>query len=152
MSRVEKSALVPYSAAEMAALVDDVERYPDFLPWCSGATALRSGAATMIATIHIDYRGIKQSFTTENARDGNAEIRMRLPEGGLRSMGPFSKLDGLWRFQALSVSACKVTLMLDYGFANTLLEKAVGPVFGVIANTMIERFIARAESQFGQRV
>ncbi len=143
MSTVEKSALVPYSAAQMFALVDDIDRYPEFLPWCSGASVDRRGDATILATLHIDYRGIKQSFTTENSGEKNVEISMRLVDG------PFSRLDGLWRFQALSASACKVTLTLDYGFNNAILEAAVGPVFGVIANTMIERFIARADALHG---
>ncbi len=143
MSTVDKSALVPYSAAQMFALVDDIERYPEFLPWCGGASVDRRDDATILATLHIDYRGIKQSFTTENSGEKNAVIHMRLVDG------PFSRLDGLWRFQALSASACKVTLTLDYGFANALLETAFGPVFGVIANTMIERFIARSEALHG---
>ena len=149
MSRVEKSALVAYSAAEMISLVDDVEHYPEFLPWCAGATVVRTYTTTMLATLRIEYRGIKQSFTTENIRDGNAEIRMRLPD---EALGTFSKLDGLWQFRALSPTACKVSLTLDYRFANALLETAVGPVFGVIANTMIESFIARAETLFGERL
>ena len=143
MSTVEKTALVPYSAAQMFALVDDIDRYPEFLPWCSGVSVDRRSDATIIATLHIDYRGIKQSFTTENSIDKNVEIHMRLVEG------PFSRLDGLWRFQTLSASACKVSLTLDYGFNNAILETAVGPVFGVIANTMIERFIARADALHG---
>ncbi len=143
MSAVEKSALVPYSAAQMFALVDDIDRYPEFLPWCSGASVDRRGDGTILATLHIDYRGIKQSFTTENSCEKNVEISMRLVDG------PFSRLDGLWQFQALSASACKVTLTLDYGFNNAILEAAVGPVFGVIANTMIERFIARADVLHG---
>ena len=143
MPNVEKSALVPYSAAQMFALVDDIDRYPEFLPWCGGASVDRRGDATIVATMHIDYRGIQRSFTTENTGDKNAEIHMRLVEG------PFSRLDGLWRFQTLSASACKVSLALDYGFANALLEAAVGPVFDVIANTMIERFIARADALHG---
>ncbi len=146
MSHVEKSALVPYSAAQMYVLVDDCERYPEFLPWCSGAQTPERDATRTLATLHIDYRGIRQSFTTENFKTENAEIRMTLREG------PFSQLDGTWRFLALSEGACKVTLVLDYGFSSPLLEKAVGPVFGMIANTMIERFIVRAEALYGDPV
>ena len=146
MSHVEKSALVPYSAAKMYALVDDCERYPEFLPWCSGAETPERSATWTLATIHIDYRGIRQSFTTENTKVENAEIQMKLREG------PFNQLEGAWRFQVLSDTACKVSLMLDYGFSNSLLEKAVGPVFGMIANTMIERFVTRAEALFGDPV
>ncbi len=142
MTNVEKSALVPYSASEMYSLVDDVKRYPEFLPWCGGAKVQQRDDETIVATLHIDYHGIKQSFTTENTRAENVEIRMRLVDG------PLSRLDGWWRFQPLSATACKVTLTLDYGFANAILENAVGPVFGVIANTMMERFIARADALY----
>ena len=130
----------------MYALVDDIERYPEFLPWCGGAETPERSATRTLAIIHIDYRGIKQSFTTENTTIENVEMQMKLREG------PFDQLDGIWRFQALAASACKVSLVLDYGFANSLLEKAVGPVFGMIANTMIERFISRAESLYGDPV
>ena len=130
----------------MYALVDDVERYPEFLPWCGGAETPERDATRTLAIIHIDYRGIKQSFTTENTKVENVEMQMKLREG------PFDRLEGAWRFQALADSACKVMLVLDYGFANPLLEKAVGPVFGMIANTMIERFIARAEALYGDPV
>ncbi len=145
MPHVEKSALVPYSDADMFALVDEVEHYAEFLPWCGGTDLIERSDSITVATIHIDYRGIRQSFTTENAKHPSVEMRMKLRDG------PFSRLDGVWRFQALSSEACKVSLMLDYGFSNSLLEKAVGPVFGVIANTMIERFVARADAVYGGR-
>ena len=144
MPHVEKSALVPYSAANMFALVDEVERYPEFLPWCGGTELLERDRDKTVATIHIDYLGIRQSFTTENTKIDKHEMQMKLRNG------PFDRLDGAWRFQALGESACKVMLVLDYGFDNALLEKAVGPVFGVIANTMIERFVSRADALYGQ--
>lgn len=144
MPHVEKSALVPYSAADMFALVDAVERYAEFLPWCGGTEQVNHSETVKLATIHIDYRGIRQSFTTENTRVGCEQMQMKLRDG------PFSQLDGVWRFQALGEAACKVSLALDYGFSNALLEKAVGPVFGMIASTMIERFVARADAIYGQ--
>ncbi len=145
MPHVKKSALVAYSAADMYSLVDDVARYPAFLPWCNGADVLEQNAARTVATIHIDYLGIRQSFTTENDKVENGEMKLKLRDG------PFEHLDGTWRFQQLDEAACKVTLELDYGFANPLLEAAVGPVFGVIANTMIERFVARADELYADR-
>jgi ribosome-associated toxin RatA of RatAB toxin-antitoxin module len=145
MPHVEKSALVPYADAKMFALVDAVERYPEFLPWCGGSELIERTAELTVATIHIDYRGLRQSFTTENNKRDQSEMQMKLRDG------PFSRLDGAWRFQSLSADACKVTLTLDYGFANALLEKAIGPVFGMIANTMIERFVARADALYGRK-
>ena len=146
MPRVEKSALVPYPAAQMFALVDDVERYREFLPWCGGSTVGERNELLTVATILIDYRGIRQSFTTQNLKYGTETMEIRLVEG------PFKSLDGVWRFQPLSEGACKISLALEYRFASPVLEKAVGPVFGVIANTMIERFVARADAQFGRVV
>ncbi|MEO8385437.1 MAG: type II toxin-antitoxin system RatA family toxin [Betaproteobacteria bacterium] len=143
MPLVEKSALVPHTATEMFALVDAVEKYPEFLPWC-GATQLHSRDDKItVATIEINYHGIRQSFTTENSKQPAASMHITLREG------PFKELDGLWQFTALGASGCKVALRMDYSFANSVLEAAVGPVFGLIASTMIERFVMRADAIYG---
>ena len=143
MPLVQKSALVPHSAAEMFALVDNVERYPEFLPWCGGVQVVVRDAITTMATIEINYLGIRQSFTTKNTKHGTESMQIQLEEG------PFQELEGEWQFIALGEAGCKVALRLDYSFANAVLETAVGPVFGVIANTMIERFVLRAETLYG---
>ena len=144
MPLVQKSALVPFSTAQMFALVDDVERYPEFLPWCGGARARKLDALTTVATIDIDYHGIRRSFTTANTRQGTESMHISLQEG------PFKALEGVWQFTRLESAACKVSLRLDYSFANAVLESAVGPVFGMIANTMIESFVARADALYGE--
>ena len=143
MPLVQKSALVSHSVAEMFALVDAVERYPQFLPWCGGTRLLKRDALTTVATIEIKYRGIRQAFTTSNTKNGTERMQISLLEG------PFKALDGVWDFTALGDAACKVSLQLDYSFANAVLETAVGPVFGLIANTMIERFVERADALYG---
>lgn len=143
MSRVDKSVIVPHTAEQMFLLVDDVARYPQFLPWCGGAEVIEQNDERTVATIFIDYMGLKQSFTTENRKHGQRGMDLRLREG------PFKRLEGTWRFHALGEDACKVELSLDYSFANALLEAAVGPVFGMIAATMMERFVARAEKIYG---
>ena len=142
MSRVEKSALVPYAGAKMFALVDDVALYPEFLPWCGEGVVTERTAEITIAKITIDFHGIKQSFTTRNTKRGLLEMDIQLVDG------PFKRLDGAWRFQPLAENACKIALELEYGFANALLENTVGPVFDMIANTMIERFVARADTLY----
>ncbi len=144
MPLVEKSALVPHTASEMFALVDAVEQYPEFLPWCGGTKLLSRDARITVATIEINYHGLRQSFTTENTKQPVESMHIALREG------PFKELDGRWQFTALGESGCKVALRMDYSFANSVLEAAVGPVFGVIASTMIERFVARADAIFGQ--
>lgn len=143
MPHIEKSALVPYPASGMFALVDAVERYPEFLPWCAGTTLLARDAEKTIARIDVDFRGIKQSFTTENAKSDATRMDMRLVEG------PFREFSGAWQFLPLGDAGCKVVFKLEYTLANAVLEAALGGVFGVIANTMIERFVARAESLYG---
>ena len=127
MPLVKKSALVPHAAAEMFALVDDVERYPQFLPWCGATKLLMRDAFTTVAMLEINFHGIRQSFTTANTKVGTESMQISLTEG------PFKALEGVWQFTRLESAACKVSLRLDYSFANAVLESAVGPVFGMIA-------------------
>jgi ribosome-associated toxin RatA of RatAB toxin-antitoxin module len=140
---VIRSVLVGYSREQMYALVDAVEDYPKFLPWCGGATVIHRDDQVTRATIVINYHGIHQGFTTENAKRAPAEMRIRLVEG------PFRALDGTWRFTALADRGCKVELELHYDFSSRLLEKLVGPVFNHIANTMVDAFARRAERVYG---
>lgn len=144
MPQVEKSVLVPHPASTMFALVDDIERYPEFLPWCGGARIVRREDSVTVATMTIRYAGAIQSFTTENIREGEEWLHLKLVDG------PFHDLAGHWRFRALSEAGCKVEFALKYRFANALLEKAIGPVFNMIADTMVDRFVARADALAGR--
>lgn len=140
MALVEKMVLVPYSAEQMFVLVDNVEDYPKFLPWCGGSSVSDVDKDnTVHATVHIDYHHIKQSFTTENVRQPPEFIDMTLKDG------PFKHLDGNWRFIPLADSACKIEFQLRYEFSSKLLEKLVGPVFHYIADSFVDAFIHRAE-------
>lgn len=145
MAEVNRSVLVAFTPAQMFALVDGVEDYPKFLPWCGGASVRRHDADRATATIHINYRGIRQSFTTENAQRAPETIDMRLVEG------PFRILDGSWRFIGLGNRGCKVELRLHYEFSSRVLEKLVGPVFNHIADRLVDAFAARAEQVYEQR-
>jgi len=142
MALVEKSVLLPYSAEQMFALVDNVADYPLFLPWCGGASVTEVGENKIHATVHINYLQIKQSFTTENVRQPPHNIEMTLQDG------PFRSLDGNWHFTALSSSACKIEFKLHYEFSNKLLEKMVGPVFHMVANSFVDAFTHRAEKVY----
>lgn len=145
MPEIRKSVLVEYSHAEMFALVDGVERYPEFLPWCGGSSVAYRDEHTTRATIQISYRGIRQSFTTENTKVPPQAMSVKLLEG------PFKTLDGDWRFVPLAEHACKIEFRLRYEFSSRLLEKLVGPVFNYIANTMVDAFVRRAETVYGER-
>ena len=144
MATVEKTVLVAFSAERMYALVEGIEEYPRFLPWCGGAEVKQRMQGTTIATIRIDYHGIKQSFTTENINQPPHCIQIRLMDG------PFRQLDGTWNFIALGEHGCKIEFRLTYEFSNRLLEKIVGPVFHHIANTFVEAFVKRAETSSRQ--
>jgi ribosome-associated toxin RatA of RatAB toxin-antitoxin module len=142
MHRVLKSVLVPYSAARMFELVDRVDDYPKFLPWCGGARAIATRPDVKTARIDIDFHGVKAHFTTDNVN--------RIPESIVITLkdGPFRHLHGEWRFLALAEDACKVEFELAYEFATHLLETVVGPVFNHVANTFIDAFVRRAEAVY----
>ncbi len=142
MRRVQKSVLVPYSAQQMFDLIDRIEDYPTFLPWCGG-TQVSRGASRVQAAITIDFAGLKQAFTTVNHNTPHERIAMQLQDG------PFSQLEGEWNFSALKADACKVALDLRYDFRSALLAAAVGPVFDMIADSMIDAFTDRAEVLYG---
>jgi ribosome-associated toxin RatA of RatAB toxin-antitoxin module len=143
MAAVDRSMLVEYSAQQMYALVGDVESYPQFLPWCERAVVSAREGERTIATLHINFHGVKQAFTTENRNRPGAGIDMQLVSG------PFRSLNGRWSFTELSQSACKVEFSLRFQFASRLLEKAVGPVFREIADGLVDAFVRRAEAKFG---
>ena len=148
MPVINRHALVPYSAAEMFALVDDVESYPQFLPWCKSATVWSRNDDEVRASVELAKGAIQKSFTTLNRLQHNKMIEMRLVEG------PFHHLEGFWRFDSLGeqeARACKVTLDLEYEFSNTLLAMTVGPVFNQVANKLVDAFCQRAETVYGKR-
>jgi ribosome-associated toxin RatA of RatAB toxin-antitoxin module len=145
MKTVHKSVLIWYSAQEMFALVTDVASYPQFLPWCDRATVLVQDEHGMTAEIGIAFGGIHQTFTTRNEHVPGRQVRMKLVEG------PFSRLDGEWKFVELGGSeqrACKVELELHYGFDNAALSALVGPVFDKIAGSLVDAFVKRAEQVY----
>ena len=140
MVTVERQAIVPYSAERMYALVEDIESYPLFLPWCSRTEVVSRGPGRAVATIHVDFRGVQQAFTTENRMQPGERIEIALVRG------PFKDLAGEWRFRALSAAGCRVELVLAYEFASPLLGRVVGPIFDHIANTFVDAFVRRADA------
>lgn len=142
MAAVDRSMLVEYSAQQMYALVGDVESYPQFLPWCERAVVAARDSGRTVATLHINFHGVKEAFTTENLNQASARIDMRLLSG------PFRSLSGSWSFTALTGNACKVEFSLRYEFASRLLETLIGPVFHDITDGLMEAFVRRAREKF----
>lgn len=143
MHKVQRSVLVPYSRSQMFELVADVDRYPEFMPWCGGTTVHRHDEHGMEASITISIAGIKQTFTTRNEHDKPALITFHLVNG------PFSKLTGTWEFQELAETACKVVYTMEYAFSSRTLETVVGPIFNRIATSFIDSFTQRAQAVYG---
>ena len=140
MITVDRSALVEHPAGLMFQLVERVEDYPRFLPWCSGVDLLTREPGRTVATLHVLYHGIRQQFTTDNANRPGESIEIRLVSG------PFKHLVGLWHFKPLGEEACKVSLHMEYQLSNALLAGVAGPVFGHIANTFVDAFVRRAHA------
>jgi ribosome-associated toxin RatA of RatAB toxin-antitoxin module len=145
MTAIRKHALVPYSAKEMYALVEDIKAYPLFLPWCKQAHILAREGDEVQASITMARGGLEKTFTTRNTLITDEAIEMRLLKG------PFSRLHGIWRFQALGDSGCKVSLEMDFEFSNRLLRLTLGPVFTHISDSLVEAFTRRAQELYGQR-
>jgi ribosome-associated toxin RatA of RatAB toxin-antitoxin module len=143
MPSVRKSVLVPFGCDLMFDLVDGVEHYPEFLPWCSGTQVLERSAGVTRARIEIDYHGLASAFTTRNEKCRPHSIGLELVDG------PFDALRGGWRFARLGDAGCRVELALDYALASAALEALLGPVIGHIMETLVDRFVARAEALAG---
>jgi len=139
MPHINKSALVPFSASQMYELVADIDAYQDFLPWCGDSEVLSRENNVVVGTVTITKGGVNKSFTTENHQHKNKQIEVKLVDG------PFKKLEGFWRFDALKDDACKVSLELEYEFSSKLLGMVVGPVFNQVANTMVDSFVKQAK-------
>jgi ribosome-associated toxin RatA of RatAB toxin-antitoxin module len=143
MSTIVRSALVSYSAPQMYALVENIEAYPEFLPWCQSARVIERTEGKTVAAISVGLKGLKQAFTTENLNEPGRGIEMRLVEG------PFKAFGAAWKFQALSDAAAKIQFSMSYEFSSRLLARALDPLFDHIANTMVDAFIRRAEAVYG---
>ncbi|MGJ8680701.1 type II toxin-antitoxin system RatA family toxin [Paraglaciecola sp.] len=142
MSNVSRSALIAYSADSMFDLINDVSKYPEFIPGCAETKILEQNEEGMRASILISKAGVKQWFTTQNHLRRAESIQMDLVDG------PFSQLTGGWTIKALSDSACKIELNLDFAFSSKIVEMAFGRVFNSIAANMVIAFTDRAKQVY----
>lgn len=140
MATVRKSVIVDRPASTMFALVDDVESYPDFLPWCAATRVFERTREVTLARLDVDYHGLTTHIETRNVKHPPGRMALEFVEG------PFERFKGQWRFVELGARGCRVEFALDYAFSSVALEALLGPVFGHIAETMVDSFVARAES------
>ena len=142
MYNINRSALVAYSDQKMFDLINDVENYQEFLPWCGGSKIIEETNSTRTGAVTIAFKGVHKTFTTKNTLIPYKEIGMQMVDG------PFSKLEGTWSFKKLDDDACKISLDLEFDFSNRLVGAVIGPVFKIIANSMLDSFIKRAEDLY----
>lgn len=145
MEVVHRSALVPYTAQEMFALVSDVNSYSAFLPWCSDARTLSREGDVVQARIGFALGGVSKSFTTRNREEAGKAILIQLVDG------PFRHLEGSWRFEPLGDDGCRISLDLEYDFSSRMVSMVTGPVFNKIANSLVDAFRQRAVEVYGER-
>lgn len=138
MKRIARCAIVEHSAAEMYALVEAIEAYPGFLPWCAAAQVHQRQAGTTRATLTLALGGLRHSFTTLNENRPGEAIDLRLVKG------PFRRFAGQWRFAPLSPRACRIEFSLQYEFSSRALGKLLSPLFDGIADSMVDAFARRA--------
>jgi ribosome-associated toxin RatA of RatAB toxin-antitoxin module len=140
MPSVRKSAIVPHACDTMFGLVDRVEDYPAFLPWCAATHLILRDDEITSARLDVDFKGLKSRIATRNRKERPRRMVLELVEG------PFSEFSGEWRFAPLGAEGCRIELEVEYAFSSRALEAVLEPVFGHITTTLVESFVARAES------
>jgi ribosome-associated toxin RatA of RatAB toxin-antitoxin module len=144
MTTIRRSALVSYSAQQMFELVNNIDDYPRFLPWCRNSHVIHLSDTELEASMDITWKGITKSFTTRNYLHPYQHMEIKLVTG------PFRHLEGRWSFIELSGDACKVSVELEFEFTGSVMDKLFQPIFNAIANSLVDAFCKRAVEVYGQ--
>jgi len=144
MQNICRSALVHFSARQMFDLVDDINNYHLFVPYCQKSAVIERNNQQVIAELKVAKGGLAKSFTTKNSLEPYTFIKMELVDG------PFSHLSGGWSFTALSETACKIELNLDFEFSNKLTTFAFSKIFNQLVQSMVSAFTQRAEKIYAK--
>src|SRR5690554_3322527 len=141
--KIQRSAILPYPAQQLYQMVNDVERYPEFLPWCSETRLISADDTSMCAEVTASRAGLSHSFVTSNQLVPNERVEINLVKG------PFKHLHGIWEFKQLSEAACKMSLELEFDYSGMLIKATLGTLFTHAANTMVDAFCQRAKELYG---
>jgi ribosome-associated toxin RatA of RatAB toxin-antitoxin module len=144
MRTVERSALVPYNPEQMYALVQDIERYPEFVPWVSRATVVSRSATEVIGQLVMERAGMRETFTTRNLLAPPQSIRLQLVDG------PFKLLEGRWSFESIADRGTRIALVMRFEFANPLASMLLARSFEKSLNQLVDAFVARARRSYGK--
>lgn len=143
MTTINRSTLLPYTAPQLFALVNDIEAYPQFMDGCVGAQILQCSADCIEARLDLAKGGIRQSFTTRNTLRATEGIRLELLEG------PFEFFEGNWAFQQLGDAACKVSLHIEFTMSRGVLSAAAGKLFSKVTTKLVDSVSKRAKVIYG---
>lgn len=143
MNVLKRNALVPYSDRQMFELVNAIEEYPRFLPWCATSEVISRTDTEVVASLEIAWKGVRKSFTTRNQLMPYSQMDITLING------PLQHMKGVWQFIPLEQRACKVMLELEFEFTGNFIDRLFQPVFQQIANTLVEAFCQRATVLYG---
>jgi ribosome-associated toxin RatA of RatAB toxin-antitoxin module len=141
---ISRQAIVPFTPAQMFALVNDIGAYPEFLPWCQSSAVHHRDEDQVKATVVVASAGLHKSFTTHNLLQKDKMIEIRLVDG------PFKHLEGFWRFDHNGDNSCQISFDLEFEFAGWLLDMAFGPIFHQVTNSLVDSFQERAEQIYQQ--
>jgi ribosome-associated toxin RatA of RatAB toxin-antitoxin module len=144
MPSIYRQALMPYSAKKMYDIVNDVERYPEFLPWCAKSKVLSQSETAMEATLLMQKGKLNHSFTTRNMNIDGERIQIELVNG------PFKFLVGDWKFTDLADQGSKIEMKMDFEFSTRIVSLLISPVFNQISNSMVDAFCQRAHQLYRQ--
>lgn len=144
MHTLKRNALVPYSQRQMFELVNTIEDYPRFLPWCHSSRIISRTESEVVAELDINWKGIHKSFTTRNRLMPYGQIEIDLVNG------PLQRLDAVWEFIVLDESACKITLDMEFEFTGHFFDRLFQPIFQHIGNTFVDAFCKRAVELYGK--
>jgi ribosome-associated toxin RatA of RatAB toxin-antitoxin module len=144
MTTITRSSLVLFSADQMFDLVNDVEAYPTFLPWCRSSQVISKSKDEILATLDLAKGGVHHVFTTRNKLIHSESIDIELVDG------PFQHLEGRWQFIMIGDNqGCRVQLDMDFEFSNRIISMALGPIFTQISGSLVEAFCKRAQDIYG---
>ncbi|HET7757346.1 MAG TPA: type II toxin-antitoxin system RatA family toxin [Steroidobacteraceae bacterium] len=141
MREVKRSALVNRPPARLFALINDIESYPQFLPWCTHASVRSRTRAEIVATIGVRQGALHGEFTTRNSLEPDRSVRMQLVSG------PFRTLEGRWLLTPVDAGGCRVDLEMRFAFRNALTGLMFEPLFAHTVGSLVEAFVARAREQ-----
>jgi ribosome-associated toxin RatA of RatAB toxin-antitoxin module len=138
MREVKRLALVAESPARMYALINDIERYPEFVPWCTAARVVSRKDSEVVATLNIKRGPLRAEFTTRNLLEPDKRVLMQFVSG------PFRVLEGLWTLTPLGELGCRVELEMRFEFANRVASALFESLFEDTAASLVDAFVKRA--------